>query len=493
MTIGIPKFFLLGMVFLQEVKEQSHNFGGGASDSTINPAVLGALVLGAALILFLPRKFVILPILLLTFLVPFGQQLYIAGVHFLVFRIVVIIGMLRIAMGSGTPGEPRLAGGSNSIDRAYQITYIACAVGISLQYMVPQAAVNQAGELLDFLGGYYVARSFIRDKEDIYRALKCLAVIALVMSVEMVREQYKLQNLFGVLGGVNITPDVREGKIRSQGVFQHSIIAGTFAASLIPLFLLLWKNGKAKLLAAAGLIGATAMTYTSQSSTPLLTYATGMLGLMLWPIRGKMQTVRRGIVVGLILLQCVMKAPVWFIIAHIDLTGGSSGYHRAELVDQFIWHFKDWALIGTNQAGTWAYDLWDVQNQYVAAGENGGIIGFLFFIALVSKAYATLGNARKTLGAQDRDEDWFLWFIGCSLFATSVGFFGVNYFDQSKFMWCVLLAILTAATGPLLAKTVLAAAPVAAKAAVSVARKPAYVKSSRTRQRDAGAAARLWS
>jgi len=29
----------------------------------------------------------------------------------------------------------------------------------------------------------------------------------------------------------------------------------------------------------------------------------------------------------------VMKAPVWFAIAHIDLTAGSSGYHRAELIE----------------------------------------------------------------------------------------------------------------------------------------------------------------
>src|SRR5277367_3491488 len=150
MTLGMPQF-LLGMFFWQDVPEHSHVFGGGASDSTINPAVMVALAVGAVLILVLPRKHVMVPVLFLTFLVPFGQQLYIAGVHFLVFRIVVIIGMLRIAMGSGTPGEPRLAGGSNSIDRAYQITYIACAVGISLQYMVPQAAVNQVGELLDFL------------------------------------------------------------------------------------------------------------------------------------------------------------------------------------------------------------------------------------------------------------------------------------------------------------------------------------------------------
>ncbi len=443
---------------MQDVPDQSHNFGGGALESTIHPAVMVALAIGAVLILVLPRRFAIVPILFLAFLVPFGQQLYIAGVHFLVFRIVVLVAMLRIAISKGGPDEKRMAGGFNSIDRAYQITCLAQAIGVSLQYMAAQAAVNQAGVLIDVLGGYYVARSFVRNKEDIYRALKCLSVIVAIVAVGMIIEQRTLQNVFGLLGGVRTTPEIREGKIRSQGVFQHSIIAGTFAAGLIPLFLLLWKNGKSKLLAAIGLVSATIMTITSQSSTPLLTYAAALLGISLWTIRGKMQMVRRGIVVALILLQCVMKAPVWFILAHIDLTGGSSGYHRAELIDQFVWHWKDWFLIGTNQAGTWAYDLWDVQNQYVAAGEGGGLIGFVFFVASVSRCYARLGNARKAL-VNDPQDDWLLWFIGCSLFATCVGFFGVNYFDQSRFSWCLLIAILSAATTPLLAKPLPAQEP----------------------------------
>jgi hypothetical protein len=444
---------LLGCILLQEVPEQSHNFGGGASESTIHPIVMVALGLGAVLILSLPRKYVIVPIIFLTFWVPFGQQLYIAGVHFITFRIVVLVGLLRLAISSAGPGEKLFASGFTTIDRAFQITCIAQAIGVSLQYMQPQAAINQIGILIDLLGGYYVARSFVRDREDIYRVLRCLAVVTAILALGMVREQLTLQNMFGLLGGVGTAPEVREGKIRSQGVFQHSLIAGTIGASLIPLFLLLWRNGKSKLLAGVGLICATVMTITSQSSTPLLTYAAGVLGLLLWSIRGKMQKVRRGIVMALVGLQLVMKAPVWFLIARIDLTGGSSGYHRAELVDQFIWHWRDWLLYGTSQAGTWAYDLWDVQNQYVAAGEGGGLIGLIFFIATVSRAYATLGNSRKRL-VNDREEDWFLWFIGCSLFATSVGFFGVNFFDQSKFSWCLLLAIIVAGTAPILAKQV---------------------------------------
>ena len=41
-----------------------------------------------------------------------------------------------------------------------------------------------------------------------------------------------------------------------------------------------------------------------------------------------------------------MKAPVWALIQRIDIVGGSSGWHRYELIDQCIKHFSDWWLMG---------------------------------------------------------------------------------------------------------------------------------------------------
>jgi len=143
-----------------------------------------------------------------------------------------------------------------------------------------------------------------------------------------------------------------------------------------------------------------------------------------------------------------MKAPVWFLIAHIDLTGGSSGYHRAELVDQFIRHFSDWCLIGTRDAATWAWDMWDQQNQYVDVGETGGLASLVFFIAMISRISARIGNARKLVEGDGRE--WLMWFLGASLFANLVAFFGVNYFDQSRIAWFLLLAMIAAASAPFL-------------------------------------------
>jgi hypothetical protein len=264
----------------------------------------------------------------------------------------------------------------------------------------------------------------------------------------MVIEQLRQINLFALLAGIPLSPGVREGKIRSQGVFQHSIPAGTVAATWIPLFILLWKNGKAKLLAGVGLVCATLMTVTSQSSTPLLAYAAGLLGICMWPLRSKMKWVRRGIVAVVVVLGLGMKAPVWFLIARIDLTGGSSGYHRALIVDQFIRHFWDWWLIGVKDTAQWGWDLWDVQNQYVAAGETGGLVAFCFFVALIVRAFVRLGNARK-LAENDKQEQWLYWLVGCSLFSNALAFIGANYFDQSRISWFLILASVNLVTASL--------------------------------------------
>ena len=308
------------------------SFGGGVTETALSPIVVVAMILAIILILVLPRKYVIVPLILIAFLVPVGQVVVLGGVHLFVCRIVILFGCIRLLVAKMVSQDTIFAGGFNSIDRAFMWCTIIQGAAVILLVMQGDALVNRIGFLWDFLGGYFVVRFLIQDREDIMRALKCLAFLSLVLGICMIGEHLTMHNVFGYIGGRAI-PEVREGRIRSQGPFAHELMAGAFGATLVPLFLLLWKNGKAKIMAMIGLVGATVMTVTSNSSTSLLAFLAGVLGICFWPVRGKMRTVRWGIVFGLIALQLVMKAPFWFLIARIDLTGGSSSYHRAELVD----------------------------------------------------------------------------------------------------------------------------------------------------------------
>jgi len=430
--------------------EHARDFGGGLTETTLSPYSLVVMVACIILILVLPRKYAAIPLLLIAFLVPLAQAVVLGGSHLFVLRIVILAGLVRLGWAKPkTEGEAAVAR-YNKVDSAFTWCMLIQAAAVALLFRTVPALINQAGFLIDNLGAYYLLRRFLLNREDIYLALKFLAVVSVILAVCMVIEQVKVMNVFGFVGGV-LVPDIREGKIRSQGPFLHALTAGCFAATLIPLFAMLWWNGKAKFMAVLGLVGATLMTITSNSSTPLLAYVAGVLGIALWPIRRKMKSVRWGIVGALAVLALVMKAPVWFVIAHIDLTGGSSGYHRAEIIDMFIRHFPDWWLIGVKDTGSWGWDIWDVQNQYVNVGETGGIAAFIFFIILISRCFSRIGRARRAV-EDDPQEQWHLWFLGSALFANVAAFFGVNYFDQSKISWMMLLAMISALTVPILAK-----------------------------------------
>jgi hypothetical protein len=344
-----------------------------------------------------------------------------------------------------------LPGGLVFIDKAVLLWVCFHVTAFILLNRQMGAVVNQTGYIWDVLGGYFLLRFLVRNEADIYRSTKCLAIISVVLAICMVHEQSTGQNVFGQLGGVAPISEVRNGKIRSQGVFQHSLLAGAFGATTIPLFMLLWKNGKSKVIAVIGAVAGTVITITASCSTPLLAWVGGILAVCLWRIRNRMQLLRRSIVVAIICLSFLMNAPVWFLISRISLTDGSSSYHRAMLVDQFVRQFSDWYLVGTNDNQSWGgegSDMWDTSNRYVEEGETGGLGAFICFLCIIYLGYSKLGSARRDPGT-NRKKEWLFWFLGSALFAHTTAFFGVSYFDQTQMAWLLLLAMICAVTPPL--------------------------------------------
>jgi hypothetical protein len=257
-------------------------------------------------------------------------------------------------------------------------------------------------------------------------------------------------NVFGYTLSVPLIPSVRNGTIRAQASFSHSILAGCFGATLMPLLYWLWNSGRAKILSVMGMLGAVLMVFFSASSTPVMDLLGGVGALFLWPIRGSMRLVRWGIVVMLACLQVVMKAPVWFLIAHVNVTGSSDSYDRAMLVDAFIRHFKDWWLVGADPSG-WGWDMWDLSNQFVGVGETGGLLALVAFILLISWSFGRLGKMRRKL-KDDKDKEWLCWSLGAVMFAHILAYFGVSYFDQTVVWWYAYLAMVSAATAALQTK-----------------------------------------
>jgi hypothetical protein len=423
------------------MEPQNLRFGGGTEETLLHPLVALAILLAIVLILFLPRKHVIVPLLLAVFLIPKGQVVVITGMHFTVAKILFLTGVIRWAMSRRSL---TLAGGFNSIDRVFALWALCYPIVFALQWMQTQALIKAVGDSVDTFCGYFVLRFLIQNIEDVKRVIRLFIAISAIMAICMLNEHLSQQNVFGLLGGAARTPEVRNGLIRASGVFQHSILAGCFGATLLPLFLALWTDRKSRTVVLIGLISSATIIATANGSTATLACGAGILGLCFWPFRKQMRLVRWGLVLSLVALHLVMHGPVWSLIEKVDLTGSSSSYHRYMLMDNCIRHFWDWWLLGVKNYDAWGFNMWDLSNQYVAYAVTGGLATIAFFVAIISRSFAGLGTARK-LVAGNRKREWFLWCLGAALFAHVAAYFGIGYFDQTQFAWFALLAIISAA------------------------------------------------
>jgi len=421
---------------------------GAGGQSNLHPAILIALAFAIVLILLLPRKWVPIPLLLLSLPIPSAQMLMIGGFHFQLFRILIFFVWIRLIwqryVKEGKSSEIHF----NAVDICV-ISYAAVYVlAFTLLWQEQQAFLDSLGRLYNIIGFYIAFRFFIRDKEDTERVIKVLAIVAIFVAACMWNEQITGRNVLAMFGGVPALTLMRGNYLRSQGPFGVFLTAGCFGATLIPLFLCLWRKGGSRIMAGAGVVAGLVITFTSHTSTAVSACLAIVIGLLMWPLRKRMQWVRRGLAAMLVGLHLVMKAPVWALFARIDFVGGSTGYQRFAIIDQSIRHFWSWWLIGARDYWAWGSedDMWDMANQYVAIADNSGLLCLILFLVMIIYCFKYLGNARKAAG-EDSDDAWFFWLLGVALFANMIAFLGISYFDQTFITWYALIAMIVAATG----------------------------------------------
>ncbi len=422
-------------------------FAGGG-ETQVHPIIVVAMVLAGTLILFMPRKQVMVPFLAAALLIPMDQVLVVGPFHFPMLRLLIAFTWVPMLLGNRPGGKRIFSNGFNGLDKAVILWAGFTVIATVALWRDTAALTNQMGLLYTVFGLYFVFRSFIRDEEGVRRAIKALAYVSAVIAVIMLMEQFTHRNPYALLGGSRAftreTLMVREGGLRALGPFQHPILAGTFGAISLPLYVALWfKDRASRTTALVGMLASTTITLATGSSTPVLTYAAGIFALCMWPFRNQMRVARWALSLGLIGLHLVMKAPVWALIARVDLTGGSSSYHRYMLVDQSIRHFRDWWLIGVKETASWGWDMWDLANQYVAVAATSGLLPLIFFLAILVLGFKYLGRARQAAEAE-RQQEHFIWAFCAALFANCVAFFGISYFDQTMVSWYLLLAMICA-------------------------------------------------
>ncbi len=429
------------------MQPQNLRFGGGTSETILNPLVLLLVVMVGVFVLVRPRSKILAPLLAAFILIPMDQVLLIGGMHFPMLRFLALFGIVRLVWEKVSSKGNIFSGGINKIDVAVISFAIVTGLAGVLLFQEIGALIYQLGNIYTIFSIYFLLRYLIRDESDIIRMFRTLVYVAVVVAVVMTWEIVTGRNPYALLEGAQAatyaTAMTRGDHFRATGCFAHPIVAGTFGAILVPLFVLLWQRDKKnRIVSAVGIVAATIITLASNSSTPVLAYAGGVLALCMWPARNWMRSIRWGIVMLIVTLHMVMKAPVWHLIARIDISGGSSSYHRFMLVEECIQHFSDWWLMGVKSTFEWGWDMWDTANQYVSICDSSGLLPFLLFLAIIVYGFKYLGKARKA--AETKERQVFLWALGSALFANVVAFVGISYTDQIQVIWYGLLAAISA-------------------------------------------------
>jgi hypothetical protein len=364
-----------------------------------------------------------------------GQALVIGGAQFYVLRILVVFSFIRIFMRK----EIREFGGLNTIDKLFFASGIVSMIAGYLQERTFHEVIARIGIGIDTYGIYFVMRSYIGTLEDIKFNIRVILFLFIPVMVLMMIEKTTMHNFFSIFGGVPDISAIREGKLRAQGPFAHPILAGTAAASMVPLFVALISEPSfsRKVYGIAGVFAMLVIVLCTASSGPIMTFMCALIGIGFWRFRNRMRTVRWLVIIAIVLLEASMKSHFWYILAKIDIVGGSTGFHRADLITSALNHLNEWWLYGTNYTRhwmptgvTWSKNHTDITNQYIAQGVKGGLLQMSIFIAILVYCFKYVGRILRVHSESPFTDQLVIWSLGAVMFTHIITFFSVSYFDQ---------------------------------------------------------------
>ncbi|MDT3680721.1 MAG: hypothetical protein ROZ64_18040 [Burkholderiaceae bacterium] len=398
------------------------------------------LAIASVLMLALPRRLAVLPLVLSALYMTGAQLLQIGPATFTIPRLLVLVGFMRVLVrGEG------ITSGLQTVDKLI-LLWAAVLIGTSA-FHTSDAWLYRSGIVWTELGCYFLFRIFMQDLDDVCATFRLTCIVMLPLAALMLLEKATGHNPFSVLGAAISNSVVREGHVRAAGPFSHPILAGTVGAACLAMAFAI--RPTARWASRAGLVAGAGIVAAATSSGPILMVVFIILGIATWVLRYHMRALRWSIVAGILALAAVMKDPVYFLMARVDISGGSQGYYRSQLIRSSIQHLSEWWMAGTDytrhwmQSGISANDRHaDITNHFLAMGVMGGLPLMLVFVGMLAYSFRDVGRALNQLADAPRQDQLFVWALGALLFGFCMDFWSISLFDQSvTFFYLSLAAI----------------------------------------------------
>jgi len=345
--------------------------------TTVHPVGLAALIVLCIAVFCVHRKNVVVVILVCASFIAVGQRIVVFSLDFNFPKLLILAGWIRV-----------IAREEYSTFRWNRLDICVFAWLASAMYCYPvihgsAGLIYKLGTTFDALGMYLLSRVLLCGMRTAISFIDGAAVISMVVAGVFAVEYSTAQNLFSVFGGVPEITVIREGRLRCQGAYSHPILAGCFWASLIPMLvgrIYAVRNGRRK--AVLGLIASLSIIFMCCSSTPIVGLMAATASFLIVPISAHLRLLRWTIVGSLLFLQMFMEKGVWHLLAKVSFVGGSTGWHRAHLIDQALAYWHEWILVGTDTYDHWDVFANDITNQYILEAIRGGAPTLSLFLLI---------------------------------------------------------------------------------------------------------------
>ena len=328
-----------------------------------------------------------------------------------------------------------------------------------------QAFENRGGFLIDTWFTYLAVRLILTNKRKLISFIKTIAIIlaplAILGLIECVTNHLYFYPLTrfrtwrpSIFEGEVIGETRRWGLMRAIGPFSHFIMFGGCFAVFLPLIWALRHQrdywGKlAYPLCGIVIIGA----FSSMSSGPWSVMIVVVFCLVLEKYKRWTKAVIMSVFLFCILAEVGSNRPLHHVLYDYVNIGGGDYWSRVRLIDAAIANFDEWWLAGYGgrdpgwgaREGGWFWGHFtDMNNEFIMAGVEYGILGIIALCVVLAMAFRGLVCAHSQ--TEDTQLKSLYWSMGSALVGLIVLVQGVSLFGQMNALFYFIVGMIGASS-----------------------------------------------